>query len=148
MCIRDRNRAARGADTRTYPHGNTLLRDDANIDATYGRVPGTFGPDAVGSHPASNSPFGLRDMAGNAYEITRASTDDLIEEDPSAQSVSKVDGPKNETQSLSTVLRGGAYYYGTESSAISNRQAPSTQGDSMIGVRLCAPLPGNSQTNP
>src|SRR5207249_1196933 len=58
-------RAARGADARTFPSGNALAPDDANIDVTYGRDPLAFGPDEVGSHPASRSPVGADDMAGN-----------------------------------------------------------------------------------
>src|SRR6185369_8675040 len=55
---REWERAARGADDRRYPHGNVLAGDDANIDETYGREPSAFGPDEVGSHPGSDSPFG------------------------------------------------------------------------------------------
>ncbi|WP_223631868.1 bifunctional serine/threonine-protein kinase/formylglycine-generating enzyme family protein [Corallococcus sp. EGB] len=65
---REWERAARGADGRAYPHGPTLAPDDANFDATYGRKPGAFGPDAVGSHPVSDSPFGISDMSGNVWE--------------------------------------------------------------------------------
>jgi formylglycine-generating enzyme required for sulfatase activity len=62
-------RAARGADGRTFPMGEVLNREDANFDETYGRVEAAFGPDEVGSHPSSDSPFGLSDMAGNAFEV-------------------------------------------------------------------------------
>ncbi|RYZ39126.1 MAG: hypothetical protein EOO71_21315 [Myxococcaceae bacterium] len=65
---REWERAARGADGRDYPHGSTLAPDDANFDATYGRKPRAFGPDAVGSHPASDSPFGVADQSGNVWE--------------------------------------------------------------------------------
>ncbi|CAM3775301.1 SUMF1/EgtB/PvdO family nonheme iron enzyme [Corallococcus sp. ZKHCc1 1396] len=65
---REWERAARGADGRDYPHGPTLAPDDANFDATYGRKPRAFGPDAVGSHPRSDSPFGVADQSGNVWE--------------------------------------------------------------------------------
>jgi formylglycine-generating enzyme required for sulfatase activity len=65
---REWERAARGADGRDYPHGNRLEPDDANFDATYGRKPRAFGPDEVGSHPASDSPFGVADLSGNVWE--------------------------------------------------------------------------------
>src|SRR5262249_25131127 len=65
-------RAARGADARTFPTGDTLGPDDANIDVTYGRDPLAYGPDEVGSHPASRSPVGAEDMAGNVWEWTRS----------------------------------------------------------------------------
>jgi formylglycine-generating enzyme required for sulfatase activity len=62
-------RAARGADDRTFPHAELLLPDDANYDETYGRQADTFGPDEVGSHPQSRSPFGVDDLVGNHYEF-------------------------------------------------------------------------------
>ncbi|MCP3102117.1 SUMF1/EgtB/PvdO family nonheme iron enzyme [Myxococcus sp. K15C18031901] len=67
-------RAARGADGRSYPHGERLEPDDANFDATYGRKSLAFGPDEVGSHPASDSPFGLADFTGNVWEWMRSVT--------------------------------------------------------------------------
>lgn len=109
--------AARGADGRLFPHGDQLLRDDANIDATYGRQPTAFGPDMVGSHPSSVSPFGLEDMAGNAYELTRSATPEFGR----------------------VVLRGGSWYYDafTAYSASLSPGDP-TARDARIGVRVCA----------
>ena len=116
-------RAARGADTRGYPHGNSLHSDDANVDTTYGREPGSYGPDEVGTHSASDSPFGLRDMSGNAYELTTAWTRDM-----------GGDG---------IAIHGGAWYYGTYESNVANRQySEYAQGETTLGVRLCAPSPG------
>jgi formylglycine-generating enzyme required for sulfatase activity len=62
-------RAARGADGRTWTTGDRLDDDDANIDATYGREDNARAPDEVGMHPRSTSPFGVDDMVGNAYEL-------------------------------------------------------------------------------
>ncbi|QRK11264.1 protein kinase [Archangium violaceum] len=110
-------RAARGADGREYPHGERLLPDDANIDVTYARQPMAYGPDMVGSHPISTSPFGLVDMTGNAYELTRPVTPDLGR----------------------IVLRGGGWYYDIIMALAANRSAGDpTQRDPEIGVRVCA----------
>jgi serine/threonine protein kinase/formylglycine-generating enzyme required for sulfatase activity len=109
-------RAARGADGREFPHGDRLEPDDANIDATYGKQPLAFGPDEVGSHPASRSPFGLDDACGNVFEWT----------------TSRLAAREN-------VLRGGAYYYDVTVVRSSNRQVSEpTARDPNIGIRICA----------
>ncbi|KFE63020.1 bifunctional serine/threonine-protein kinase/formylglycine-generating enzyme family protein [Hyalangium minutum] len=109
--------AARGVDGRSFPHGEVLLPDDANIDTTYGRIPLDYGPDMVGSHPNSTSPFGLVDTVGNAFELTRSVT-------PERGSIS---------------LRGGAWYYDVYSANMANHTAGDpTQSDLLTGVRVCA----------
>ncbi len=109
--------AARGADGRRYPHGDQLQPDDANIDTTYDRQPTAFGPDAVGSYPATVSPFGLEDVAGNAFEITRSTTPEFGR----------------------VVLRGGAWYYDSFGAHIANISVGDpTARDAAIGVRVCA----------
>ena len=109
-------RAARGADDREYPHGNHLDPDDADIDQTYGKEPLAFGPDEIGSHPASRSPFGVDDLCGNVWEWTDSSL------------------APNEH-----VLRGGSYYYDTTTVRIPNRQIPEpTIHDVNLGIRVCA----------
>ena len=108
-------RAARGADARAYPHGNVLSAVDANIDESYGRVPTAFGPDEVGSHPLSNSPFGLSDMAGNVFEMTVNLLGDGM-----------------------FVGRGGAYYYDRKTASVANRQViEPTFRFPGFGFRLC-----------
>jgi formylglycine-generating enzyme required for sulfatase activity len=113
---REWERAARGADDREFPNGNLLAPDDANIDETYGKDPLAFGPDEVGSHPASRSPFGVDDACGNVFEWT--------------------------TSSLTTgehALRGGAYYYDRTTVRSTNRQvAEPTIRDPNVGIRICA----------
>jgi formylglycine-generating enzyme required for sulfatase activity len=109
-------RAARGADGRTFPSGRALAPDDANIDVTYGRDPLAFGPDEIGSHPASRSPVGAEDMAGNVWEWTR--------------SVQNPDAP---------VSRGGGWYNGQLSARSVNREdGEPTQRNVLIGLRICA----------
>jgi formylglycine-generating enzyme required for sulfatase activity len=114
-------RAARGADGRLYPHGERIEPDDANIDVTYGQVSENFGPDEVGAHPASDSPFGIADLAGNAYEWTNGRGDQPI-------------------------LRGGSWYHAAYGAFATNR-APGerSQHEVWLGFRLCAdPPPASS----
>jgi eukaryotic-like serine/threonine-protein kinase len=109
-------RAARGADARTYPGGSVLAADDANIDVTYGRDPLAFGPDEISSHPASRSPVGADDMAGNVWEWTR--------------SVETADAP---------IARGGGWYHAELNARSTNRErAEPTLRNVYTGIRLCA----------
>lgn len=112
-------RAARGADSRSYPHGNVLTPDDANFDQTYGKDPEAMGPDEVGSHPNSRSPYGLDDMAGNAWEWTRAA---LSRDEYAA--------------------RGGSFYYASTTTRVYNREVPEPSfRDISVGMRVCADPP-------
>ncbi|MCA1829680.1 MAG: formylglycine-generating enzyme family protein, partial [Myxococcales bacterium] len=106
-------RAARGADGRAFPGGDTLAGDDANIDETYGREPLAFGPDPVGAHPRSTSPVEAVDMAGNAWEMTV-------------------------TSSGTPSLRGGSWYQGALTARSVNREPyePTARGI-LVGFRLC-----------
>jgi formylglycine-generating enzyme required for sulfatase activity len=109
-------RAARGADGREFPSGADLGPGDANFDETYGKQPDSFGPDAVGTHPGSRSPFGLDDMAGNAWEWTTSAL---------------TPGQR--------VVRGGSFYHDRNSSRSSNREVPEqTMRDLTVGMRVCA----------
>ena len=105
-------RAARGADGRNYPHGDALEPDDANYLATYGEA--HAGPDEVGSHPASESPFGLDDMVGNVFEFTRGA-------------------------GRTVTARGGAFIYDAVVNRIDNRATaePGFLG-LYVGFRVCA----------
>jgi formylglycine-generating enzyme required for sulfatase activity/predicted Ser/Thr protein kinase len=111
-------RAARGADGREYPAGDRLDKDDANVDDTYNRL--DWGPDEIGSHPRSTSPFGLVDMAGNAFEwVVSARHPDRF------------------------LVRSGGYDYEAVINDVANETeiSPDARGTSS-GVRLCAsPLP-------
>jgi eukaryotic-like serine/threonine-protein kinase len=105
-------RAARGPDGRNAPSDHVIEADDANIDNTYGRD--HMGPDEVGSHPASTSPYGLNDMAGNAFEWTR--------------------GERAGTY----VTRGGSYYHDRKTADLANRNETSAGlRDAALGMRVC-----------
>jgi serine/threonine protein kinase/formylglycine-generating enzyme required for sulfatase activity len=112
-------RAARGADEREFPHSSDLLDpDDANIDETYGRVASAIGPDEVGAHLASRSPFGADDMVGNILEWARSSL---------------TDGQM--------VVRGGGYYFGPMTARSTNRNVlDASLRDVKFGVRVCASI--------
>jgi serine/threonine protein kinase/formylglycine-generating enzyme required for sulfatase activity len=118
---REWERAARGADGREFPSGDHLGKDDANIDETYGKDPLAFGPDEVGSHPASRSPFGIDDACGNVFEWTVSSL-----------------APNEHA------LRGGAYYYDRTTVRSTNRQvAEPNIRDPNVGIRICATVATN-----
>ena len=120
MCREDEwERAARGADLRVFPHGDRLDPDDANIDLTYGRKSGAYGLDEVGSHPRSQSPFGLDDMMGNAREMTRS----ILEVNKLAQ-------------------RSGSFFHARPTNLIVNREVQlATQRNPFVGFRICAEPP-------
>jgi formylglycine-generating enzyme required for sulfatase activity len=109
-------RAARGADGRLFVSGAELHPEDANFDATYGKVQVAFGPDPVGSYPQNVSPFGLRDTDGNAYELT-------VPAHPNG----------------SIMLRGGAYFYSEIQARTAVRiEYPAELRDPTVGLRVCA----------
>jgi len=111
-------RAARGADGRLFPHGDELAPDDANIDVTYERAEDAYGPDEVGSHPASRSPFEVDDMAGNIFERVAS---------PGARD--------------NLVIRGGGYFFGAASARSTNREPfPRLAREVAVGFRVCADL--------
>ena len=58
-------KAARGADGRVYPWGNVPRRERAHFG-------GGDGPLPAGSFDCPECPFGLSDMSGNVWELTRS----------------------------------------------------------------------------
>jgi len=113
-------RAARGADGRNFTTGDVLVPGDVNIDETYGREPSSFGPDEVGSHPESDSVFGVQDMVGNAMEM-----------------VISVEGFGEGS------IRGGSWYYDEWSARLPARfPLEETTRSAMVGFRICAPAGG------
>jgi formylglycine-generating enzyme required for sulfatase activity len=113
--FREWEHAARGADGRSFPHGEELHPTDANIDATYGRVPEAFGADEVGSFPASDSPYGIADLAGNVWEVTTAERGKLWQ-------------------------KGGSFFLPAIAARSDDRSNPGEQdmGNARLGLRICA----------
>ena len=113
---REWERAARGADFREFPHGDTVESDDANIDETYNRDPEQVGLDEIGSHPLSVSPFGLYDMVGNVLEWVKPTI-----------------------ASGQAIARGGSFFIGSLTAHSTNRVslAPGFR-DAALGFRVCA----------
>lgn len=121
LCREDEwERAARGADTRQWPHGDRLALGDANHDESHG---GASGFDEAGSHPISASPFGIQDMAGNAAELVVA----LRPEE-------------------GLVVRSGSYRWTARENASFVRDTSSGDFPSAhVGLRICANAPAHLQ---
>ncbi|MEJ7603208.1 MAG: protein kinase [Kofleriaceae bacterium] len=111
--------AARGADGRDSPHGKPLELADANFDLTHTKQ--WIGLDEVGLHPASNSPFGVADMAGNVYEWTQ------------------------QDRGGGFAVRNGAFWSDRTSQNLANRSViPDGTIAIEIGTRVCASLPDDA----
>ncbi|CAG0947689.1 gamma-glutamyl hercynylcysteine S-oxide synthase [Anaerolineae bacterium] len=111
-------KAARGTDGRTYPWGNNFDESRFNpVNMPWEGGGGFFGTGnekvvgpnylrdlvAVGSHPNGASPYGVMDMAGNAWEWVA----DWYGRD--YYSVSPRSNPKGSNAGKTRVVRGGVY---------------------------------------
>jgi formylglycine-generating enzyme required for sulfatase activity len=61
-------KAARGADGREYPWGETYIGGYANVDENEEKGEYLKQTTAVGLYPKNESPYGVRDLAGNVWE--------------------------------------------------------------------------------
>ncbi|PTL77062.1 SUMF1/EgtB/PvdO family nonheme iron enzyme [Vitiosangium sp. GDMCC 1.1324] len=119
-------RAGRGADARLYPQGDRLEPGDANFDRAYGQKALAFGPDEVGSHPASDSPFGIADLSGNAWEWIHVAAE------PQAAFYS-----------------GGSFYQDFISARVNNHvDGEPSQRSPLVGLRICADPPVPDPADP
>lgn len=96
-------KAARGTDGRIFPWGNEPRRDRANYRST-SRVP-------VGSFPCPECPFGLADMSGNVWELTRSPFDEAsgnVDLDADALFVMRGGSYADSEENVRAAVRGGA----------------------------------------
>jgi len=100
-------KAARGSDGRVYPWGSAPRRDRANY--------GGRGTAPVGSFECPECPFGLLDMSGNVWELTRSpyqaypydESDDREGLDEDALWVMRGGSFSDQEQNIRTGIRGG-----------------------------------------
>lgn len=104
-------KAARGTDGRSFPWGEGISCDQAQFGSCSGE--GTI---AVGSKPAGASPYGLLDMAGNAWEWVA----DLYVADYYLWA--PLQAPTGPDSGDFLVLRGGSWYHDGRHSRTANRR--------------------------
>lgn len=120
-------KAVRGTDQGKYPWGNaTLSCDLANYDPCLNRTM------PVGSYPGGVSPYGLYDMAGNAYEWCSDWYDDGY------YSISPKNNPTGPSTGKERVCRGGGYLSDSSKLRNSNRTfLPPSESNKHSGFRIC-----------
>jgi formylglycine-generating enzyme required for sulfatase activity len=120
---REWERAARGADDRQFPAGNTAPGPtDACTLATYGGEVERAGPCATGTHPSSRSPFGVDDLTGSEWEWAAS--------------------PGDVAHPAQGILRGAGWVSHSLSLAISNRGIMlNPLRNRQYGLRVCADVP-------
>lgn len=124
-------KAASGGDQKIYPWGNTHPDPTlANFDQALTTTPYRNGVRPVGSFDRGKSPFGVYDMAGNAWEWVA----DWYDKDYYLKSPK--DNPRGPAQGSMKVLRGGSWLFGDIRSSARD-SAPPTKAAETFGVR-CA----------
>ena len=96
----EREKAARGTDARKYPWGNEEPEPERGV---YRRTWGYEATEAVGTHPAGASPYGLLDMGGNVWEWCADWFDNGY------YAVSPYRDPRGPTSGTAHVVRGGSW---------------------------------------
>jgi formylglycine-generating enzyme required for sulfatase activity len=119
-------KAARGADGRIFPWGNTPSTELANYGSS------TMLP--VGSRPCAECSFGLQDMSGNVWEFTRSPLQ-AYPYDPN-------DDAENLSEDALWVMRGGSFSDGVGNvrAAVRGGVDPSVRNNT-IGFRVVISKP-------
>ena len=118
-------KAARGDDERLYPWGPRWLDEHCNAGNTYGSLL------PVDEFPTGRSPYGLWDMAGNAYEWC------IDYFDPNYYHQSPTENPRGPEAGGERVIRGG--FFGETRAGVRTTHraaAAETQTRDSIGFRL------------
>ena len=116
-------KAARGADGRTYPWGEVFDKTLCNMKYT-----GIGGTSPVGIFPVGESPYHIMDMAGNVFEWVN----DWYSKSYYGQSISH--NPQGPEKSTRRVLRGGSWDTDNMRSANRNGNNPDL-GFKLVGFR-------------
>ena len=118
--------AARGTDGRLYPWGETYKPGVANINDDTAALTNGVKTQPVGSFSEGKSPFGLFDLAGNAFEWTSSAL--------KAYPGGKLP-PESETYQNLKVIRGGSWRSEPkQASATYRRGWPATRKDWPEGI--------------
>lgn len=123
-------RAARGNNERLYPWGGSFDPDRANTweSGIQDTVP-------VGQHRSGASPFGVHDMAGNAFEWTSS----FLRPYPGANI------ELEPQQTIQRVLRGGSWNFDSYYARIPHRMArPGGESSRTFGFRLVRDATGSA----
>ncbi len=137
-------KAARGNDGRLWPWGNNPPSDqlvnaaDQNLPFPQSRTDQNDGfmyTSPVGTFPAGQSPYGVLDMAGNAWEWTRSVSRDYPYQSGDGREITDVPGPADRV-----VLRGSSWFddYGSLRSTLRYGGIPNGATDG-IGFRCVFP---------
>ena len=131
-------KAMRGTDGRLWPWGNVEIQDGAN----WARVDDGFEVAApVGSVRSDESPYGVRDGAGNVMEWV----EDWYQENAYAESLDR--NPKSPEYGTYKVLRGAAYTSAGSDLRITARSKMMLDfRDETIGFRCAQSVGTNDQT--
>lgn len=119
-------KAARGSDGRIFPWGNTPSTELANY--------GSSAVLAVGSRPCAECAFGLQDMSGNVWELTRSPLQ--------AYPYNPNDDAENLSDDALWVMRGGSFAdsIGNVRTAVRGGVDPSVRNNT-IGFRVVISKP-------
>ncbi|MBK7200425.1 SUMF1/EgtB/PvdO family nonheme iron enzyme [Candidatus Amarolinea dominans] len=129
-------KAARGADGRTWPWGNTFDAMKCNMGET-----GIGDTSPVGIFAAGRSPYEVFDMAGNVWEWTRSAWGEDWQKPEFGYPYRADDGREDQSRTnVRRVVRGGSFIYNDDLVRCAYRvRDPPGARDLNVGFRVVAP---------